>query len=89
MGAEVLRESLLQPRVRVLVRIPGRDDVVVDLVPNHYERVTFARGDDGHPPHVSLLLLDDGAGYTDTTGRHIDPQRPPVVEQLGLLAGTP
>jgi hypothetical protein len=77
--------------VRILCRVPGRPDVVLDLVPNHYERVDFAHDGDTYvyPPHVAILLLDDGAGYSDTTGRHIDPQHPPVVEQLGLgdLAG--
>jgi hypothetical protein len=75
--------------VRILCRVPGRDDVVLTLSPGHYERVDFteADGEYAYPPHVSILLLEDAAGIAHDPAMHIDPQRPVVVEQLGLAGG--
>lgn len=75
--------------VRILCRVPGRDDIVLTLTPGHFERVTFATASDEYvyPPHVSILLLEDATGVVHDPRLYIDPQRPQVVEQLGLLAG--
>lgn len=77
--------------VRILCRVPGRQDVVLTLRPRHYERVQFGEesGEYVYPPHVSIMLLEDETGLTHDPRMHIDEQKPPVIEQLGLgdLAG--
>lgn len=75
--------------VRILCRVPGRDDIVLSLSPGHYERVDFATtdGEYVYPPHVSILLLEDSTGIVHDPAMHIDPQRPAVVEQLDLAGG--
>lgn len=75
--------------VRILCRVPGRDDVVLTLPPGHFERVDFAKVGDEYvyPPHVSIRLLEDATGIVHDPTMHIDPQRPVVVEQLDLTGG--
>ncbi len=72
--------------VKILCRVPGRPDVVLTLQPNHYERALFASDDDlpAHPPHVSLLLLEDSSGVVSHPG-YIDPQKPAEAVQQQLL----
>lgn len=74
--------------VRILCRVPGRNDVVLTLHPCHYERVDFGEpgGEYVYPPHVAIMLLEDETGLTHDPRMHIDEQHPPVVEQLDLGA---
>lgn len=71
---------------RILLRTPGRPDVVLTLTPGHYERATLAER--AWPaPHVSVLLLDvDGVPVHDPA-MHIDPQTPPRADQLDMFGG--
>lgn len=72
--------------VRVLLRTPGRADVVVTLHPGHYERVLLPEA--AWPaPHVSLLLLQDTSGVVHDTTMHIDDQAIPRAVQADLLGG--
>lgn len=71
---------------RILLRAPGQRDVVLTLLPRHYERFALEQRDGSTPPHISIMLLEDGDGITHDPAMHIDEQAPAIVVQLGLDA---
>lgn len=69
------------------MRMPGRDDVVLQLEPGRMVRVALEHGRDLPIIGVSVLLIDDGTGDVTPDGLHIDEQQPANVVQAELFGG--
>lgn len=70
---------------RILLRISGREDVVLDLVPGHMLPVSLRPGLHGEIGHFSVLLLADETGDVTPAGIRLPEAAAPVAEQPELL----
>jgi hypothetical protein len=73
---------------RILLRISGREDVVLDLRPGHFHPVSLRAGHHGPIGHFSVLLIEDETGDVTPEGIRLPESQPAVVEQPDLLGGT-
>lgn len=72
-----------------MLRISGREDVVLDLRPGHFHPVSLRDGHHGPIGHFSVLLIEDETGDVTPTGIHVPEQQHTEVDQAELFGGAP
>lgn len=71
---------------RIMLRIPGREDVVLDLRRGFFHPVSLRPGVYGEIGQFSVLLIEDETGDVTPVGIQVPASTEPVAEQLELDA---
>jgi hypothetical protein len=74
---------------RIMLRISGREDVVLDLHPGHMYPVSLRDGHHGPIGHFSVLLIEDETGDVTPAGIHVPEEQHAEAQQLDLIGGAP
>lgn len=72
-----------------MLRISGREDVVLDLRPGFFHPVSLRDGHHGPIGHFSVLLIEDETGDVTPAGIRLPEEQRSEGEQLDLLGGAP